>query len=401
MTNEIESLTTDLSARRTGSGTSPMWIALAIIALVLALYAHWRFNQFDARIDRVRRQMTEIRTTRDQLRTELTTLTAQLHQATEQFDQEIRALREVPAQVGELGQSVAELRARTEAPQRAWVRAEALYLLELGARRLRLEHDVPTAIAAMESADARLATVTDPAVNAVRDRLAREVAALRAVKVPDVPAIIARLTALEAASTSFRVLGEPVAKARRTEAPEEDHDAGVFDRAMRRLSQAWRDLFSYRRVDPAASRLVTGEEESLRRQHLELLLFSARIGAMQQDRQAYVQSLVAATDWLDRFFDVRDDAVAAARAELVGLAAIDVDPARPEIGTAAQLLQRVIRASAPTSAAAPSRPGKAACGSRLRSSVAGCWHTSCWTTRATSRSTSGARCSRRRSRSSC
>lgn len=356
MTNEIESLTTDLSARRTGSGTNPMWIGLAILALVLALYAHWRFNQFDARIDRVRRQMTEIRATRDQLRTELTTLTAQLHQATEQFDEEIRALREVPAQVGELGQSVAELRARTEAPQRAWVRAEALYLLELGARRLRLEHDVPTAIAAMESADARLATVTDPAVSEVRDQLAREVEALRAVKVPDVPAIIARLTALEAASTGFRVLGEPVAKARRTEAPEEDRDAGVFDRAMRRLSQAWRDLFSFRRVDPAASRLVTGEEESLRRQHLELLLFSARIGAMQQDRHAYVQSLLAATDWLDRFFDVRDDAVAAARAELVGLASIDVDPARPEVGTAAQLLQRVIRASAPTPAAAPSRP---------------------------------------------
>ena len=36
-----------------------------------------------------------------------------------------------------LGSAVQELSARTEAPQRAWVRAEALYLLELGARRMR------------------------------------------------------------------------------------------------------------------------------------------------------------------------------------------------------------------------------------------------------------------------
>jgi uncharacterized protein HemX len=113
------------------------------------------------------------------------------------------------------------------------------------------------------------------------------------------------------------------------------------------LLQAWRDLFSYRRVDPTRSRLVTQEEESLRRQQLELQLFAARIAAMQQDRPGYAQALRSALELLDRSFDSRDPAVSAARIELAGLAAIDVDPAAPEIGTAAQLLQRVIRASSP------------------------------------------------------
>jgi uroporphyrin-3 C-methyltransferase len=356
MTNEIESLTTDLSTRRTGSGASPLWVAFAVVALVLAIYAHWRFNQFDERIDRLHRQTTGLRTAQDKVRSDVGSLVARLEQSNEQFRDEIRTLREMSAQVGELGQSVAELRARTEAPQRAWVRAEALYLLELAGRRLRLEHDVPTAIAAMESADARLATVTDPAVTEVRAQLARELAALRAVNVPDVPSVIARLTTLEAQSVGFRVLGVPVAKPRRVDADGGVAKVGAFDRAMWRLVQAWRDLFSYRRVDPAASRLVTGEEESLRRQHFELLLFAARIAAMQQDRQAYVQSLRAAMDWIDRFFDVRDDSVASARAELMDLAAIDVDPARPETGTAAQLLQRVIRANAPARVPPPGKP---------------------------------------------
>ena len=117
---------------------------------------------------------------------------------------------------------------------------------------------------------------------------------------------------------------------------------------MNRLAQAWHDLFSYRRVEPGMSRLVTREEESLRRQHFELLMFAVRIAAMQRDRAAYGLSLQSAIDWLDRFFDGRDPDVSTARAELVALSAIDVDPARPEIGNAAQLLQRVIRAgSAP------------------------------------------------------
>jgi uroporphyrin-III C-methyltransferase len=263
----------------------------------------------------------------------------------------VRHLREVPAQVGELGQTVAELRARTEAPQRAWVRAEALYLLELAARRLRLEHDVPTAIAAMESADARLATVTDPAVGQVRAQLARELAALRAVDVPNVAALVTRLRMLESHASTFRVRGVAMSNLRRegTELRSAD-DEGAVARALARLRAATRDLLSYQRVDPAASRLVTQEEEYLRRQHLELLLFSARIAAMQQDGHAYVESLRSADEWLERHFDGSDPSVRTARAEIELLADIDVDPATPEVGAAAVLLQRVIGAGRPQAA---------------------------------------------------
>jgi len=344
MTNEIESLTTDMHARRTGSGLSPMLFAVGGLALLLAAYAHWRFGQFDERIDRLRGQVVELRATQDRLGVQIGAVGTQLQEANDQVRSQIRLLREVPAQLGELGQSVAELRARTDAPQRSWVRAEALYLLELGARRLRLEHDVPTAIAALESADARLATVPDPAVAEVRAQLARELTALRAVDVPDISSVLSRLAAVETAAADFRVLGMPVANARRLD--EADAES-AFDRATRRLRQAWRDLFSYRRVDPAHSRLVTREEEALRRQQFELQLFAARIAAMQQDRAGYAQALQSATALLDRSFDARDETVSAARTELALLAAIDVDPAAPEIGTAAQLLQRVIRASSP------------------------------------------------------
>ena len=348
MSTEIESLTTDLNTRRTGSGVSPMLIAVGGLALLLAVYAHWRFGQFDEKIDRLRGQIAELRTAQDRLGSQIGTLATQADQSGDQLRAQVRALREVPTQVDALGQSLAELRARTEAPQRAWVRAEALYLLELGARRLQLEHDVPTAIAALESADARLATVADSAVNEVRRQLGRELTALRTVSVPDVPAVIARLTTLEARAASFPVLGVPIAESRRA-ATDASHHAGVVERAGRRLAQAWRDMFSFRRVDPSTARLVTREEESLRRQHLELLFFAARIAAMQADKTAYSQSLRAIDTWLERFFDPGSPEVVTARAEIAELGALDIDPPRPEIGGASQLLQRVIRASAPRS----------------------------------------------------
>ena len=345
MSTEIESLTTEMSSRRTGSGVSPMLVVFAVLGLLLAVYAHWRFGQFDERIDRVHGQVGELRAAQDRIGSELGTLTTRVEQSDALLRNEIKSLRELPTQVNELGQSMAELRARTDAPQRAWVRAEALYLLELGDRRLRLEHDVPTAIAAMESADARLATVTDPAVAEVRRQLESELVTLRATPVPDLPAVIARISALEARAATLPVLGVPVAAAHRGAA--EVPPSGAIERAFRRIWQAIGDLVSLRRVDPANVRLVTGEEESLRRQHLELLLFSARIAAMQQDRTAFVQSLRSADAILAQFFEGSAREVAATRTEIAALSSIDVDPPHPEVGNAMQLLQRVMRGAAP------------------------------------------------------
>ena len=48
MSTEIESLTTEMSSHRTGSGVSPILVVFAVLGLLLAIYAHWRFGQFDS-----------------------------------------------------------------------------------------------------------------------------------------------------------------------------------------------------------------------------------------------------------------------------------------------------------------------------------------------------------------
>ena len=343
MSAEIESLTTDVKSRRTGQGVSPMLVALVVLGLLLAVYAHWRFGQFDRRIDRLHDQVTEFRAIHDRLDASLQTLTQKLESSQSTWRRELHGLREVPAQVVELGQSVEELRARTETPQRAWVRAEALYLLELAERRLKLEGDVNTAIVAMESADARLATINDPAVREVRTALGGEITALRAVVQTDLAEVLARITALEDAVPALPVIGMPVSQVRRTKA--QPAELGPLEQAWERLKTAARDLVSLRRIEPATARLVTKEEESLRRQHLELLLFAARIAAMQPDGAAYSQSLRAAGTWIEQYFDPSSAEVTAALAEIESLGAISIDPVLPQIGAAGRLLQGVIRGS--------------------------------------------------------
>jgi uroporphyrin-3 C-methyltransferase len=341
MSAEIESLSSDMNTRRPGGGgTSPMLVAFAVLGLLLAIYAHWRIGQFVDRSDRVRRQVIELRAAQDRLAVQLTTLTARLETSNTALRSELRGLQELPAQLAVLGRGVEELRARTEAPQRAWARAEALYLLDLAERQLYLDRDIGTAIAAMEAADARLASFNDPAMAEVRRLLAQDLAALRAVPLPDLPALLARIAVLEDAVPTLPVLGVPVTQGSATGA--EPAPTGAIRRALHRIAEALGSLVTLKRVDPSSVRLVTQEEQSLRRQHLELLIFAARVAAMQPDGSAYAKSLEAAGDWITRFFDTSSPAVASARAEIESLRSANVEPARPAIGAAARQLQRVM-----------------------------------------------------------
>ena len=127
-----------------------------------------------------------------------------------------------------------------------------------------------------------------------------------------------------------------------------DGEGSGISRLMHRLGEAWRGLFSLRRVDPGGSTVVTHEVEALRRQHLELLLLGARTAAAQQDGTAYAQTLRAAGEWLVRYFDLGTPEAARIREEIDSLAAIDVDPPRPAVGAAARALRRVVQGGAAT-----------------------------------------------------
>ena len=60
MSADIESLTVESAARRTGGGGNPTAVALAAIALLLAAAAHWRINRAGDRIDGLNADLTEL-----------------------------------------------------------------------------------------------------------------------------------------------------------------------------------------------------------------------------------------------------------------------------------------------------------------------------------------------------
>ena len=305
----------------------------ALAALALATLAGWRVLALerarDADRDAARLALNDLELIRAQS-TRLETRAAADAAA-------LAALAPLPQQFAKLGERVAVIEARIEAPQRSVARVEAAELIELANDRLEFERDVRGASVLYAAAEQRLAAFNDAALLGVRAQLERDLATLRALPEPDSAAIGARLAAASARVRELPMLGMIQDHyLARSAAPA----AGSgLARAWQQFTTSLRDLVSVRRISDASLELVSMEEIGVRRQHLETLLLTARLAALRADGAEYAASVGAARDWLGRFFDARDTRVRALGAELAELAGAAVNPPLPAPRAALRLLR--------------------------------------------------------------
>ncbi|HEV8333898.1 MAG TPA: uroporphyrinogen-III C-methyltransferase [Steroidobacteraceae bacterium] len=324
---------------------SRLTTAMAALALATSIYALLRIDSTRDRLDRTNDAARAHDAASAQLRADLKSLGNRQRAAARDLDRRVDVLEDVPKQVEELVLSVEQLRGRAEGPERAWSRAEAMFLLELGQRRLALDRDVQTAIVALESADARLAALRDQSTVPVRQQIARELTALRAVRQPDTVGVLSRLASAEEAAAHLPIKGVLAAERHTTDRaalPE-----GMFARAWAMTRNAFANLIVIRAVDDQAGSIVTADEAQVRRQHLQLLLFAARTAVARHDETAYREALAGARQWLGQFFELSSPDAQALLEQIQQLEPVDIDPQLPDISGSSRALQRLL----------PARPG--------------------------------------------
>ncbi|HMN47380.1 MAG TPA: uroporphyrinogen-III C-methyltransferase [Povalibacter sp.] len=339
--DSIPPLPTSPVVHRRAHTYSRLTTAIAVLALATGAYALWRLDSTRDRVDQLTQQLTQASTQRDVLQSEIRTLTEREQTARQSLEQRLDALKEAPRQLQEFASALEELQGRAEGPERAWSRAEAMFLMQLAQQRLALDRDIDTAIAALEAADSRLASLRDPAVATVRQQLAREIQALRAAVRPDLAGIMARLANAEEQAANAAVLGI-IAIERTT--PLTQLPEGVFARAWAVARNAVAGLVTVRKIDSRGGNVVTLEEQALRRQHLQLLLYSARAAVVRHDSTAYRSALAGARQWLGEFFDLTDPQAAALAREVQALEPVNIDPPLPDVTKSSQTLQRLMPA---------------------------------------------------------
>jgi uncharacterized protein HemX len=215
-----------------------------------------------------------------------------------------------------------------------WTLAEIEQVLLTAAQQLQLAGNVKAAIIALEGADTRLQRLDKPQFTALRRAIAADLATLRAVPSLDEVGASARIEALVT-----RIAGWPLASAQASEAVAAPRTQKT---GMSLGQEVWTELtriVQIRRVDRNEAVLLPPDQAYFLRENLRLRLLSARLALLSQDQAAFGTDLLAAADMLTRYFNTRDEGVAAALKEIKRLSQLQIAIKLPGIDASLAALE--------------------------------------------------------------
>ncbi|WJW75595.1 uroporphyrinogen-III C-methyltransferase [Thiohalobacter sp. IOR34] len=356
-----------------GPATASYALPLALVALLLAVgalvggyfiwhevtrQAGWQ-REVLAQIDGRNQAMDErIRTLGSRLDADLAAA-ARARSALEQRLQGLGSSQQA------LENAIGLLRAQLGRSHDDWTLAETRYLLHVANQRLLLLRDPATALAALEDADQRLAGLGDPAYVPVREEIAREIAALRQLQLPDYEGLALRLASLTGQVEALPLAGSQYRPGERTAQPGAEGAAqpapapvAGWRQALDEVGRALERLVVVRREDRPVAPMLPPEAQYFLYENLRLQLEAARLALLRQSPAAWRSSLQTVRDWLQAHFDTESPATRSLLTAVDELLAIDIRPELPDISASLRLLreQMVLSEAEPPAADAEPAP---------------------------------------------
>jgi uncharacterized protein HemX len=328
----------------------PGWLALvlAVVALALAIAGWVNFSRTQQQ--QLARQTAELQTIYQRLDA-LSQAAALKSQLDNDQNNTRQALKNFSDQLDSMNAALTDLRRRSEQGRDAWIKAEAASLLLAANDQVQLNSDPAMALKALAAADERLKLLSDPGLIPVRQLIAKEETALRAVPQADITGMAATLTSLSEAAGQFplkRVAPERYTPGAVTPAAA-DGKTTLWQRFKAGLDRLVRDIFTVHHRNQPIEPLLTPEQDYFLHQNLELRFAAARAALLQRDNVAFQNSAQLARHWLGTYFNTQDPGVKSAISELAQMQAQQINPPLPDISASLTLLRRQEppRASAP------------------------------------------------------
>ena len=254
-----------------------------------------------------------------------------------------QALKAMGDRLDSFDATLTDLRRRTQEGRDSWIKAEAATLLLAAGEELQMRGDPALAIQALQQADGRLRLLQDPRLIAVRQEIARETAALRAVPQPDTAGMAVALASMAESTERLplkRAAPDHYTPGGVVTADTLPPDAGLWAKFKAASARLFADMFTVRRHNVPVEPLLAPREEFFLRRNLELRLDAARAALLQRQDQDFQDSVHAAHEWLVSYFDVQDASVKADLQSLDGMQARSIAPPLPDLSPSLALLRQ-------------------------------------------------------------
>lgn len=339
-----------LPRNQSGSANRRRWYPL-LLAGLLALVAgglYWQSRQMigQAAAENAA-SSTALRAQMDELAQRLDALSARLagaDDARQRVDQALNSISEKQAaqqqQINAAVSSIAQAQGRTETVS---LLGDAQHLLNLAEQSLRLNRDVPTAIAAAEHVDGELAASNDSSLIPLREQVLADLDALRAVQVVDSAGIALKLSNLVDEIDKLPLKSGDVPDASSAVNPGASTSANEQPQGWRgTVERVWKDLLSLvdiKKADIPDEVLFNPDKRYLLQQGLKLEIAATRLDVLRADTASFRAAIARIDAQLERYFDTQAQTVVAVRALLAPWKSLDLAPALPGFEKSLQLLR--------------------------------------------------------------
>jgi uroporphyrin-III C-methyltransferase len=304
-----------------------VWMFIALAALVLSGWQWFETRQKLADTQQeVSRKLAEFDTGNKEERG-----------AQKQLREQIEALQ---SKLGALDGRLNEFQGQTASLQNVYQdmarsREEATLLeveqaMTLAGQQLQLAGNVPVALLALQSADARLARLDRPIYLPLRKALAKDIENLNSLPFVDIPGVSLRLEQVVIGADKLPLAshGRPVEKPAKDEA---GPAPSWWERTGGNVWQELKGLIRIQRFDREEPALLAPGQEFFLRENLKLRLLNARLALLSRDQTTFRNELKVAHDWLSMHFEGNDKAVQSALATLRQMGATELNVDLPNL----------------------------------------------------------------------
>jgi len=210
-----------------------------------------------------------------------------------------------------------------------WTLAEIEQVLLIANQQLQLAGNVKAALIALEAADARVARMDRPQLTALRRVINRDMERLKTAPYVDAAGMALRLDNL-----LNQVDTLPLAMEQRPARPDAEPPVageGIWHRVWREAKRDLHDLIRIQNVDNPEVPLLDPSQMFFLRENLKLRLLGARLSLLARDEASLKTDLRSASEWLSRYYDGSNKAVAAAQSTLKQLLQSEIGSPLPDI----------------------------------------------------------------------
>lgn len=342
--------------RRWGRLVTALALLIALAAAGAAAYLGWRLYELEQRVAVIpdeREAALEPLAERSSLQALERQFDQRLQAAVDEKAETLisardEALGEVRERMSTLESGVEDIRELAARNQIEWRLSEIRYLLAIAQRRILIDRDTRSAIAALEAADRAIGEFGDVRLLPLRQRIVADLEELRTVEPADIEGIALRLQNLLGRVPELPAAGtQTTVTANGTDGP-----GGWWQAVAARLDQ----FVTVRRRDAGPERGRPQPATDLpEADRLAVALERARSAALKHDPAAYGRALTRASEALDEGFAAEAQATERFSEALAWLQERPVEVDLPDLAPTVDLAERLsarIESSRDTSASA-------------------------------------------------